>query len=1439
MGDEEAPTLYINEIQVCNTDQIIDPSYNYGSWIELYNAGSEKYTLGGLYISNDSTNLLMFKLANTITAVQPGGYRNIWFDHHSSDGNFGGKAYNQVRFKLNPEGGTVWLSDKDGHVICKADYPPATPRCSYARIVDGGMEWGTTSTPTPENSNAGVSFATSRLDAPVVNCDGGVYEQGSKVSMRVSVPAGTTLVYTTDGSTPTATNGTQCESQVFTVSSTSIYRFVAIKEGFLPSAVLTRSFIFKNHDYYLPVISVVTHPDNLYDNKIGIYCVGSNGISGNGVNSARNWNMDWERPVNVEYMVPELNVDGKADYVTHINQEVDMEICGGWSRGFGAGTVDGKYWPMRASFRLKCDKEYEGANVLDYPVFPLKPFNKYRVWQVRNGGNDTNARIIDPALTQIALRSDFYIDTQDCQPAHVFLNGAYLGMLNIRESNNRHFGYSNYGIDTDDMDQFDLSNAQYNQKVGTNLAWLALVNASANLAKEKTEEAYAKVCEMLDIDEYVNYMAYCCYMGPNDWITNTNNVKGFCSRSDDGKFHFVLFDTDSSFSSDNMTSSLIRNSYNANVDDLFRNLMKYPPFVRRFVDAFCLVDGSLFEPERCAAIIQELYNQRNRALGFEGNSSNMNLAGTIRSSYNGSRIRNLRSALSLPEPVKLRLASNLDQARLSVNHQLVPTGKFAGYLFDADGQGILLTAKAPVGYAFKGWRLQVGGMEPDRIDELIGEGSEWEYYDQGSMHSFDWTSPQFDAASHGWKQGAAPLGFASSGKNINNMLATKLSYGGNSNNKRPTYYFRKAFYLSELPGSQDVIELNYQVDDGFRFYLNGKDINGYRCPEGCAYDYLTVDWAGDEPDRGTFSIEAADLQLGWNVLAVEVHNCSASSSDIMWEAQLVHKVYEDSPEDYVSTDETFTLTDPASSPDLLAVYEEITDSVARLQMGASPIRVNEVSAGNDIHINEYGKRNDWVELYNPTSQPIDVAGMYLSDNPKKPQKWQITSSQASTVVPAHGSLIVWCDQLESRTQLHAPFKLDNADGASVLLQAQDGSWQDCLDYLEQPRWHTYGRYPDGGSYTALLSQPTINKANRLGSYDEANPSFYDFMDDDVYITLALAKGWNWTSHNLATDVHRSRFATAAQQMLGSSSSCMLDASANEWTGQLTMLKAGAGYKMICERDAEVTLRGDLYAAATTPVSLQAGWNWLGFPLFNATKLETALAHHRPAEGDVIVGIDAFATFEDGAWEGSLTTFQPGQAYLYRSADATSFCWNSLTTPRSIRRRYEAPAQYDEASPWLYDVHAYPDVMPVVAVEEFYDLDVSQPYTLGAFVGDECRGVATVEGERTLFAIHGQPGETVSFRLLDSVGENFAAQDTLLFDGTALVGSRREPFVLHFGTYNVEDRLQSPLSESSPIVSVEWYNLNGQRVARPKGLCMKVMRLQNGRVVTKVVNADRP
>ena len=174
---------------------------------------------------------------------------------------------------------------------------------------------------------------------------------------------------------------------------------------------------------------------------------------------------------------------------------------------------------------------------------------------------------------------------------------------------------------------------------------------------------------------------------------------------------------------------------------------------------------------------------------------------------------------------------------------------------------------------------------------------------------------------------------------------------------------------------------------------------------------------------------------------------------------------------------------PDSDINLTAHFVALTDAKKKEQ-GITPVRINEVSGSNDSYVDEYFKKGDWVELYNTTDQPIDVEGMYLSDNASKPTKYQITkgNTKAQTIIPAKGHLIIWCDKRTTTDNgLHASFKIDG-DGGQLTLMAADKSWTDTFIYSAHDANTTIGRYPDGASKVYAMNVATIAKTNRQSSY---------------------------------------------------------------------------------------------------------------------------------------------------------------------------------------------------------------------------------------------------------------------------------------------------------------------------------------------------------------------
>ena len=871
-------SLIINEIMVSNVDQFISPAFNFDGFVEFYNPTDLPVELEGLLLSDPMNGEGPWRITSGAGIVPAKGFNVIWFD--SNDG-----CEWNAPFKLDVDGGSIRLADDSGNVIAEEAYPAGMERVSYARTQDGTGEWGLTGTATPDASNNKVAFATEQIDAPVVDQPSKLFT--GQLAIKVNIPAGCTLRYTTDGSLPTLTWGDTSSTGRFNVKESTCYRFRLFADGKLPSRVTTRSYILKDEDYTLPVVSVVTDLNFLYSTEIGIMTTGPNGRPGNGQSSKCNWNMNWERPANFSY----LNADGEMVF----NQDVNLEMCGGWSRA----------WSPH-SFKIKGNKEMGGDKNLLYPFFDQKPYIRNRTLQIRNGGNDNYCRIKDASLQYLVQSSGIDIDCQSYQPVHEFINGWYMGVLNMREPNNKHYVYANYGWDEEDIDQFEMSpDSGYVQKCGTADAFLELVDVlSPDAANPDT---YAEICRRMDIDEYANYMAVELYLGSDDWPRN--NLKGFRHR-DNGKFRFILYDLDAAFNtSDSFNSfmdkevwtfdqlyptSLGRIRDQIKFVTLFKNMIKNADFRRRFIDAFCIVGGSVFEKNRANEIINEMVYRVEPAMNIEWGSAS-STANSVKDKL-GSRLTTATNALKNYTTFGIKntttqsvtLNTDTEGASIFINEQKVPTGKFTGRLFAP----VKLRAQAPAGYVFQGW------------------------------------------------------------------------------------------------------------------LYNG------------AVKY---------------------------------------------------------------TDEEISL--PTGNVILTASFRAMSDS-ERQAAGITPVRINEISGANDCYIDENGKKGDWVELYNTTDEAIDVEGMYLTDNPDKPEKYQITkgNTKANTVISAHGYLIIWCDKRETSDRgLHASFKISD-DGGTMALMAADKSWKDVMDYCAHDSRVTVGRFPDGTADVYMMNVPTIAAKNIKTSY---------------------------------------------------------------------------------------------------------------------------------------------------------------------------------------------------------------------------------------------------------------------------------------------------------------------------------------------------------------------
>ncbi|MBR5038377.1 MAG: T9SS type A sorting domain-containing protein [Prevotella sp.] len=297
--------------------------------------------------------------------------------------------------------------------------------------------------------------------------------------------------------------------------------------------------------------------------------------------------------------------------------------------------------------------------------------------------------------------------------------------------------------------------------------------------------------------------------------------------------------------------------------------------------------------------------------------------------------------------------------------------------------------------------------------------------------------------------------------------------------------------------------------------------------------------------------------------------------------------------------------------------------------------------------------------------------------------------------------------------------------------------------------------------------------------------------------IALEEGWNWITVNaLPVDsksiVLYSNGKWISEMQNGknkvieirSQTALLYNDPTYGLFGDITELKPGDGmYKIKTEGNVVFDLGTSVNAisASDLPQTVK-GYTWLGYPHQidqPLTALATALAS-TAKEGDMIIGKDNFAEFNGSNWvaDGEFI-FKAGKGYMYYTQSEGGKTINWGTPDPSAAKAYEGTFFAKSNAPrmkiWEYDNSAYADNMPIIAV--LSGIDDPENYSVGAFVGDECRGEGRIAGDKYMFInVGGIAGETVTFKLYNKIDGTYSDLDnTLTYGGKA--GSLKNPVEL--------------------------------------------------------------
>ncbi len=567
-------TVLINEFMTWNRSTLLDEDGQSSDWIELWNPTDQPVSISGWHLSDDPADLTRWSFPPHTMA--PGSFLVVFAS--TKDRAVSGSELH-TNFALEKSGGFLALSrpNERGGVEITHQFGPYHSQPEDASFGLHGeappLDSGFLLTPTPNAPNDSTAVEGFVADTRF-SVDRGFYEQPQTVVITSTTP-GASIVYTTDSTIPNASplngilvNAPDDETPPHagvTVSTTTVIRAYAFKDGHQPTNVDTQTYLFADDvlrqgnpsqpwsnwgdpgpDWDMDR-SVTQHSDAasrcVADDLLEIPTLsislpfaqmwGRSGIyiSGEGV----------ERDCSVEFINP--NGD-PADPNSEQGFQIDgtVQIVGGSSTG--------RWKSNHLSMRVKFTNGDLRHKIFDKPWIPFGDEATDRFDTLVIDGRLNNVWN-HPSHSQRVLgqyvRDQFVADLQNAlggkaphgRHMHVYVAGIYWGMHTIHERPDDNFAAAYLGGDNTDYDVVKHTGSTVVSGSSSNYTRLSnLFNADLS-----SQANFQRVANLLDLEDFAKYMLVNYFCGNTDWDRH-NWYASFNRRSRGAKWHFHSWDAE-------------------------------------------------------------------------------------------------------------------------------------------------------------------------------------------------------------------------------------------------------------------------------------------------------------------------------------------------------------------------------------------------------------------------------------------------------------------------------------------------------------------------------------------------------------------------------------------------------------------------------------------------------------------------------------------------------------------------------------------------------------------------------------------------------------------------------------------------------------------------------------------------------------------------------
>ena len=614
LNAQDSP-VQISEFLAINQTILEDSDGSYPDWIELHNIDDKAQSLQGWYLTDDPDRLTRWQLPDI--TINAGEYQVIYAsgkDRRTSP------EYH-TNFKLDGDGEYLALVYPDGQNIAM-NYAPQFPR-QYPDVSFGLYENNQVYFQTPTPGQPNVYSPTDFLPAPAFDHSHGFYDE--PFLLQIEAEADAEIRYTLDGSEPTDRTGIEYADAI-EISTTTIVRAIAIKDGYAPSPVATHTFLFvedvkdqSNQQYDFPefwgddprtaadyeldpeIINDPAYRDKIPEALLSLPSLSLSmdvydwfdPVDGIYANAAETGD-EWERAVSAEFLYPEAIQD---------NFSVN---CGVRIQG-GSSVYNWK--SPKLSMRLRFSSDF-GPTTLDIPLFPDSEIESINTlildarlnmsWihpsseEQRSGAQYIRDQYMNDLQNEMGWLSPhgFYVN--------LYINGLYWGLYCIHERPDEAFMAEYLEGSRDDFDV--IRHDHENIVNGSNDDWMRLFE----IARQglRPADRYNLVGTYLDIPAFIDYMILNYWAGNTDW--DHHNWYAGRNRNDGSGFRIYSWDAEHVLKDVNHNVTDTRRDYSpTEMHYLLSVNADYRESFKQHVDLF-FKEGGVLSPQKAT----ELYRKR-------------------------------------------------------------------------------------------------------------------------------------------------------------------------------------------------------------------------------------------------------------------------------------------------------------------------------------------------------------------------------------------------------------------------------------------------------------------------------------------------------------------------------------------------------------------------------------------------------------------------------------------------------------------------------------------------------------------------------------------------------------------------------------------------------------------------------------------------------------